>query len=61
MALTSTQRAYLTCRSGLARSGAVRSGFAPRKTQGATPGSAGGFYIWRRVERPTTTWVKVQV
>ena len=55
--------AYLTARSGLARSGACRSGFIP-KTQGATPGSAGGFYIWqvpgRAPVRPSTAWTLIR-
>lgn len=60
MALTSNQRAYLTARAGLARAGAIRAGFVPRAVQGATPGSQGGFYRWRRLYLPSTTWVALK-
>lgn len=60
MALTGTQRAILTARLGVARLGAIRLGFAPKATQGETPGSQGGFYSWRRVYPPTTAWTAVK-
>lgn len=59
MGLTSTERALLTARAGKARAGASRSAFTPKFTQGSTPGSAGGFYIWRRKKLPTTTWTPI--
>jgi hypothetical protein len=60
MALTGTQRAYLTARAGYARAGAIRAGFIPRYVQGSAPGSQGGFYIWRRLYLPTTVWTAVK-
>lgn len=48
-ALSSNQRAYQTARLGAFRLGAARLGFIPKDTQGTTPGSDGGYYIWRRV------------
>ncbi len=61
MALTSTQLAYLTARSGAGRSGAMRSGFAPKETEGDTPGSAGPRYVWReqQEDRTETAWTEV--
>jgi hypothetical protein len=61
MALSSTQLAYLTARSGAGRSGAMRSGFAPKQTEGATPGSTGPRYAWReqQEDRVATTWTEV--
>jgi hypothetical protein len=66
MALTGIQRAYLTARVGQARVAAVRLAFIPTATQGTTaaaglsPGSAGGYYVWRRRYLPTTTWTAVR-
>lgn len=59
-ALSSNERAITTARFGVARFGATRFGYTPDKTQGTTPGSAGGIYIWRTVTLPTTTWTAVQ-
>lgn len=56
MALTGTDRALTTARAASARCAATRAGFTPTATQGTTPGSDGGLYIWRRVAFPTTTW-----
>ncbi len=58
MGLSGSDRAVLTARSGAGRSGAIRSGYAPTKTQGLTPGSAGPFVIWRQVKRAVTAWVR---
>ena len=60
-ALSSTRLAILTARSGAGRSGAMRSGFAPKETEGTTPGSRGPFYVWREQEedRVETTWTEV--
>lgn len=60
MALSSTQRAILTARSGVARAGAIRSGFIPSATCGATAGSSGGFYVWQSVTMPTTVWTTIK-
>ncbi|OFX02422.1 MAG: hypothetical protein A3E78_01965 [Alphaproteobacteria bacterium RIFCSPHIGHO2_12_FULL_63_12] len=60
MALSGNDRAILTARVGVARVAAFRVGFAPVDTQGLTPGSAGGFYIWSQVTMPTTTWTAVK-
>jgi hypothetical protein len=59
-------RAYLTARSGWARADASRVAFAPTATQGTTPaaglapGSAGGYYVWRRRYLPSTVWTPVR-
>lgn len=53
-------RAILTARAGLARADTARAGFCPTAVQGTTPGSAGGFYSWRSVALPTTTWTAVR-
>lgn len=60
MPITGNQRAVLTARVGAARVGAVRVGFAPKDTQGLTPGTAGPFYIWRRVYQAVANWVAVK-
>jgi hypothetical protein len=60
MTLQSTDRAILTARSGVARAGAIRSGFIPTATNGVTAGSSGGFYAWQQVDLPTTTWTTVK-
>lgn len=55
-------RGYLTARAGWARGDASRAAFAPTATQGTTvaaglaPGSAGGYYDWRRRYLPATSW-----
>lgn len=59
MALASTALAYLTARSGAGRSGAMRSGFIPTETEGATPGSVGPRYVWREEAEVSTTWTEV--
>ena len=66
MALTGIQRAYLTARAGWMRAGASRAAFLPTATQGTTaaaglsPGSAGGYYVWRRRYLPSTTWTAIR-
>ena len=63
MSLTSTQRSILTCRIGANRIGAFRIGFTPRDTEGDTPGSDGGRYIWHEEDLPVddgTVWTLVQ-
>lgn len=59
-AITGTQRALLTARAGVARAGVVRANFCPTATVGATAGTSGGFYLWRTVTLPTTTWTTVK-
>jgi hypothetical protein len=56
MALDSTDLAVLTARSGAGRSGAFRSGFAPKFVEGDTPGSDGPFYGWHEEAPPVTAW-----
>lgn len=60
MTLVSGQRAYLTARVGAARVGAVRVGFTPEYTQGLTPGSLGGFYVWRQADPAAFVWTAVK-
>lgn len=57
--LTSNQLAYLTARSGAGRSGAIRSGFAPKETEGFAPGTLGPWYVWYELPKVTTTWTAV--
>ena len=49
MAVTGDQLAQTVARAGVARAGCCRSAFAPRSgfTQGTTPGSSGGMYVYR--------------
>ncbi len=64
MALDSTDLAYLTSRAGVARAGAVRSGFAPLETDDgplAAPGTPGEYYYWREEAEVTTAWTAVPV
>lgn len=51
MAITGNQLAQTVARAGLARAGCCRAGFVPRAglTQGATPGSEGGRYVYRDI------------
>jgi len=61
MALQSTELALLTARVGVGRVGAIRLGFAPKYTEGDTPGSIGPRYVWREQadDRATGTWTEV--
>lgn len=59
-AISSNDRAILTARAGSGRAGAMRAAFTPIDTQGATPGSQGGFYIWKTVAPPSTSWTSVK-
>lgn len=61
MTLTTNKLAILTARFGAMRFGAFRFGFAPRDTQGVTPGaSPKPFYVWVRTYQPTATWTAVK-
>lgn len=59
MALDGHERALLTARAGVARAGAIRSGYAPSRVDGNTPGSSGPFPVWDEVALPTSSWTAV--
>lgn len=54
--IASNDTALKVARAAQMRSGTSRSSFVDVLTEGTTPGSSGGFYVWTRVERPSTTW-----
>lgn len=55
-ALSGNQLAYMTARFGAFRFGSARFGFKPAQTEGATAGSSGGYYQWRRVYPTSSSW-----
>ena len=54
--IDSNDLALKVARAAQMRAGTSRASFVNDATEGTTAGSSGGFYIWRRQYRPSTTW-----
>lgn len=54
--IDSNDTALKVARAAQMRAGTSRASFVDVETEGTTPGSAGGFYVWRRQYPVTTTW-----